>query len=121
MIETPAGPIPTLADLSMMAGRPTFRPNNGKRSRRERVEEIFQAWLAEIGQHCPGCGTLMHCYSGMALRASALEQITLDHIVARALGGGHDATNQWCICRACNWAKARIETEQAERRRRARQ
>lgn len=119
MIDTPAGPIPTLADLSIMAGRPTFRPDNGKRSRRERVEEVFQFWLSEIGPNCLGCGTLMYSYSGETLRRDALEQITLDHIVARALGGGHETTNQWCICRGCNWKKAAIEAQQAERRRAA--
>lgn len=115
MIDTPIGPIPTLADLSILAGRPTFSIGNGN-IKRERKDAVYRAWLKEIGEDCPVCDGLMYLYEGSS-RGTAPDQITFDHILARSLGGDNATTNLWCICRACNGAKGTVEARQAEQRR----
>lgn len=117
MINTPAGPIPTLADLSMMAGKQTYRARRiNNKTRGERAELVFAAWLEEIGAACPACGKPMLSHHEPQHRVRAPDQITVDHIRARALGGTQAVTNQWCICQACNRAKSLIEGRLYSRR-----
>jgi hypothetical protein len=41
-------------------------------------------------------------------QACGLEGNTVDHIIARSLGGGDDEFNLQCLCTACNSAKGGI-------------
>lgn len=42
-------------------------------------------------------------------RDYAFENMTVDHITARALGGAHSIENMACACRTCNHEKSHVE------------
>jgi 5-methylcytosine-specific restriction endonuclease McrA len=44
-------------------------------------------------------------------QACGLEGNTVDHIIARSLGGGDDEFNLQCLCTACNSAKGGINRQ----------
>lgn len=44
-------------------------------------------------------------YCGRDLKAAAPEEVNLDHLVPRSLGGGNDASNLITACRSCNCSR----------------
>ena len=63
-----------------------------------------QAHRAALPQVCVQCG--------------ATDALTLDHILARALGGTNERSNLQLLCHRCNRAKGRLECAEVERRQR---
>lgn len=64
-----------------------------------------QAIRNSLPQVCVTCGTT--------------HNLTLDHIVARTLGGTNARENFQILCKGCNYRKAQFEVEELRKRRRA--
>ena len=74
---------------------------------------LIRAWFEKFGSVCEDCGNEMYygsCYVGPKRYA------TLDHILARGLGGKELLSNYRVICSDCNWRKSGKESEEARRR-----
>lgn len=52
----------------------------------------------------------------MCVHCGTTESLTIDHILARVLGGTNDFKNLQVLCRSCNWIKAIGESQEYERR-----
>jgi 5-methylcytosine-specific restriction endonuclease McrA len=64
-----------------------------------RWRKIRQRILERDAYTCQGCG---------------LEGNTVDHIIARSLGGGDEENNLQCLCFRCNSAKGGINRQNAK-------
>ena len=102
MIDTPQ----TLAALPMFDGVTVWNPKKGKPPRKA----VFDAWFGAFGRECPECGCEMKDYAHVAVKQRAMDQITIDHKLARAIGGTYALDNLTCICRRCNYVKGRRES-----------
>lgn len=78
--------------------------------------EAARLWQQIFGRKCPLCGVEMHW---LAVRKGALSKTvaTVDHYLARGLGGTDALSNLWFICHECNREKSKIEGEECARRR----
>lgn len=56
-----------------------------------RQTKKFKSYLYEFSSFCPGC-----------FKVFPIEQMTLDHIIPRSLGGSNAITNLRLMCRDCN-------------------
>lgn len=63
-----------------------------------------QAIRNSLPQVCVTCG--------------ATQNLTLDHIVARSLGGSNERHNLQILCKGCNRRKAQFEAEELQKRER---
>lgn len=64
---------------------------------------IRQAWKRKFGSVCQMCGTLMH----FDIKARGHKHYaTIDHILARALGGTDHLHNVQVVCKTCNNKKS---------------
>ena len=75
------------------------RPSGGKRTPREwrrKSADTIAAHLAQHGPICPGWDRPPHPVYP--------DELTLDHPVPRAAGGGHDQDGD-VLCRSCNARK----------------
>lgn len=68
------------------------------------------AWLEEYGNECPTCESHMRFDKGDVSDRTA----TLDHIIARALGGTHALDNLQVICNRCNNLKSSYECSKSQ-------
>jgi len=104
---------PTLADIpiehqwafrqSLFAGR----ARGWRKSQIKRRAYVKTMWLEWFGCDCPSCGQEMQ---DDIARSDDDNFATVDHILARALGGGNDRENITIICRACNNHKSAYES-----------
>lgn len=67
------------------------------------------AWRRKFGDICQSCGTHMHFDIKFRSHRS---YATIDHILARGLGGSNKLGNIQIICRACNNVKSVDEHRQ---------
>jgi hypothetical protein len=82
-----------------------YRRKNGMMEKKHRV--MKRMWFFYFGDSCPSCGVKM------TTDLAQLEKghfATIDHILARSLGGHHKAwSNLTCVCRDCNSFKSGYE------------
>ncbi len=67
---------------------------------------IRQAWKRHFGDACPTCNARMHFE--MKFRKHR-HYATLDHILARSLGGDNSLSNIAVVCAFCNNLKSKDE------------
>ncbi len=67
---------------------------------------IRQAWKRHFGDGCPICGSRMHFE--IKFRSNP-RYATIDHILARALGGTNSLDNLTVVCMECNNNKSKDE------------
>lgn len=72
-------------------------------------------WLDKFGPHCPLCDCVM-VFEAIVGGPRFQRMATLDHILARGLGGTNALDNLCFICRRCNQEKAVRESILAQRR-----
>lgn len=111
MFDAPAGPrqprktplksFRSLAHLGRLKGRGEI-PTDRKRM-------LVAAWFAACGPRCGVCGVTMIRVRGHQ-PVTAPDTATIDHIIARCLGGTNTLPNLRVICHGCNNAKARQES-----------
>lgn len=65
---------------------------------------LREAWKAEFGCKCPSCKNEMSF-----INKDAKNYATIDHIIARALGGNDNLHNIQIICKKCNNEKSKRE------------
>lgn len=73
-----------------------------KNTSKRDLREIFAESMRE-GFICP------YCKSKMTFGIGYTNQVSIDHIVARALGGDNSKKNLVLCCKSCNRDKSRIE------------
>lgn len=83
--------------------------NEGHRQRMMRTYKHFAWKMVEWRKdpHCRCCGKLTHIYPSKDL--SWKDQATVDHILARGLGGSDEEENFQLYCGKCNNKKAKLE------------
>jgi len=96
----------SIRDLKM----PLVYENEGHRRRMIRMYPQFQfkmnEWRAD--PTCRHCKKEMHIESRPT---SWKDQVTLDHRLARCLGGIDEESNWWILCGKCNCNKSKIESK----------
>lgn len=70
---------------------------------------VRQAWRRQFGDICQSCNVRMHFEIRFRTHR---HYATIDHIIARSLGGGDELENIQVICRDCNNEKSVIEYRQ---------
>lgn len=70
---------------------------------------IRHAWRRKFGHLCQCCGTTMHFE--IKFRGHK-HYATIDHILARGLGGTNNLSNIQIICKLCNNKKSAHEDHQ---------
>lgn len=98
----------TVADIPALAGMPV---STGKQITTKKRAKIVTEWFLYFGSNCPLCGQVM----GKVGKARPTKA-TIDHILARALGGTHAPDNLRVICQRCNMSKGQSEAKQAAAR-----
>lgn len=71
-------------------------------------QALKKAWKAKFGCNCPSCNREMNFKNSHAKNFA-----TIDHIIARGLGGTDELHNIQVICRRCNNDKSRDEGRKA--------
>lgn len=67
---------------------------------------VRNAWKRKFGDICQMCGCRMHFEIKFRTHR---HYATIDHIEARALGGGNNLSNIQVVCRECNNTKSKEE------------
>ena len=70
---------------------------------------VRQAWKRAFGEVCQSCGCRMHFEAKFR---SSRHYATLDHILARGLGGANTLENIAVVCMSCNNKKSADEYHQ---------
>lgn len=73
-----------------------------------RRHRLIRAWFKACGRDCGECGVEM-VLTPPPSGVSQPRQASIDHIIARCLGGTNALSNLRVICRACNNAKSVAE------------
>ena len=91
-------------------------------STRNGKHQASGCWIRPAKRHAIYLRDGMRCvYCGCDLHDAHPQDITLDHIICRADGGSHDASNLVTCCRTCNcsrqdkplrtWASAAVRAD----------
>ena len=99
---------PTYADIPEAIRHGQFLSKTERRawSKVKKTAKTKQLWLAYFGSDCPSCGYEM----AWGVGPDHPRVITVDHILARSLGGTNDPNNLTCICWTCNNHKSAYES-----------
>jgi 5-methylcytosine-specific restriction endonuclease McrA len=99
---------PTYADIPAALRHGDYLEKRERKSwgKVKKTAKVKQLWLAYFGNECPSCGNEMH----WDRPADHPHGITVDHILARSLGGNNDPDNLTCICWECNNHKSAYES-----------
>ena len=91
---------------------PIVYENDGHRRRMMRMYEHFAwkmiEWRKDNKCRNAECGKKMHIHARTEPKAWR-NQATIDHIIARSLGGSDTPDNWQLICGACNNKKSKLE------------
>lgn len=77
-----------------------------KKKMKKSKEKLRATWFEYFGNKCFSCECEMHCDIS---KQNELNFATVDHILARCLGGDNNKNNKTIICRGCNYHKSRFE------------
>ncbi|MFF2751373.1 HNH endonuclease [Kitasatospora sp. NPDC058048] len=102
--------------LNWQEGNPIVPFENPRVTGPARGRCALHRWFAPGNLRCTYCGVEVFCLCGQAglgpaIRAQltefqiALREATLDHLLAKNLGGGTEASNVAVACRRCNCSK----------------
>jgi hypothetical protein len=82
---------------------------NGGVKKRSFTGPIKQIMLRSgNGKTCPVCGFYMEHFTGQIVDHTTLRAVTIEHILPRSLGGGHDEENLTVICKCCNLSRGLV-------------